>query len=251
MSLATFDTLLYVWIAIAVLLIPVQLRITAPYGRHANRNWGPVIDNRLGWMLMEIVSPLCLLYYFILGEQPKTTATWIFVVLWLLHYANRSLIFPWRTRTSGKTIPVAIVLGAVFFNAVNGSTNGYYLGTLADYSDTWLTDPRFLIGGALFIIGAGINLWADEQLLHLRKPGETGYKIPKGGLFNYISCPNHFGEMIQWTGFAIMCWNLPALAFAIWTAANLIPRSLSHHKWYRAHFQEYPDSKKAVVPGVL
>ena len=85
----------------------------------------------------------------------------------------------------------------------------------------------------------------------MRKPGETGYKIPKGGLFKYISCPNHFGEILEWIGFAIMCWNLAAFAFAIWTVANLIPRAVSHHKWYKENFENYPTKRKAVIPFLL
>jgi steroid 5-alpha reductase family enzyme len=31
----------------------------------------------------------------------------------------------------------------------------------------------------------------------------------------FISCPNHFGEIIEWIGFAVIAWNLPALSFAV------------------------------------
>ena len=149
-------------------------------------------------------------------------------------------------------MPVAIMLSASFFNLVNGFLNGYWLGFLSDpYPDSWLSDPRFITGTMLFFAGAGINQWADDQLIKLRKQGEKGYKIPQQGIFRYISCPNHFGEILEWTGFAILCWNLPALSFAIWTAANLIPRALSHHKWYLSYFEDYPKDRKAVLPGLL
>ena len=52
-------------------------------------------------------------------------------------------------------------------------------------------------------------------------------------MFNYISCPNHFGEIIEWFGFAIMTWSLPGLSFAIWTVCNLLPRAIHHHAWYK------------------
>jgi hypothetical protein len=48
-----------------------------------------------------------------------------------------------------------------------------------------------------------------------------------------------------------MCWNLPALSFAVWTAANLIPRAISHHAWYRRTFADYPRDRRAVIPAVL
>jgi len=56
------------------------------------------------------------------------------------------------------------------------------------------------------------------------------------------------GELIEWAGFAILCWNLPALTFFIWTAANLVPRALAHHKWYHNMFADYPAERKIIVP---
>ena len=177
---------------------------------------------------------------------------WLIFCLWNAHYLNRSLIYPIRTKTGGKQIPIAIVASAIFFNTVNGSINGYYLGSIGgEYPENWWYDGRFIIGLLLFIAGAWINIWSDNKLLALRKPGESGYHVPRGGMFEWVSCPNHLGEIIEWTGFAILCWNLPALSFAIWTAANLIPRSWSHHQWYRRYFPHYPAQRKAVLPRIL
>ena len=251
MNTHTFQLLLAAWTLIALVLVPVQLRIAAPYGRHTKSSWGPTLDNRLGWMIMEIVSPIALLYWIWRGNPQATPALFILAGLWALHYLNRSIVFPLRLRTAGKRIPLAIVLSAVFFNLVNGFFNGYWWGFLAPaYPEGWLRDPRFLAGAALFLTGVIINHRADSQLIALRRPGETGYRIPQGGLFRYISCPNHFGEIVEWFGFALMAWNLPALSFAIWTAANLIPRAVAHHRWYRSHFADYPPERKAVIPGV-
>ncbi len=252
MSFENFTYLVYAWIAFAILLFPFQLFITAPYGRHSNAQWGRLMDNRWGWVIMEIVSPLVFAYFFLSGENAKTAPMWVFFALWMLHYFNRSIIFPLRTKTVGKQIPIMIVVSAIFFNIINGFTNGYYLGSLGlSYSIEWFYDPRFIIGAIVFATGAYINIQSDNILLNLRKPGEKGYKVPQGGLFHRISCPNHFGEIVEWTGFAIMCWNLPAAGFAIWTAMNLIPRAISHHKWYRANFEHYPKGRKAVIPFIL
>jgi steroid 5-alpha reductase family enzyme len=140
----------------------------------------------------------------------------------------------------------------MFFNLVNGFINGYWLGTMAPgYDIRWITDPRFLIGVVVFLTGFIINQVSDHKLIRLRAGGKTGYFIPRGGLFQLISCPNFFGEILEWTGFAIMTWSLPGLSFAIWTAANLIPRALHHHAWYRSTFPDYPQHRKALIPFLL
>jgi steroid 5-alpha reductase family enzyme len=151
-------------------------------------------------------------------------------------------------------MPVAIVFMAIGFNFVNGFINGYYLGTIATdsiYPLSYLYDMRFIGGILLFFIGLFINWQSDHILIHLRKPGETGYIIPRNGVFRFVSCPNHFGEIVEWLGFAMMTWCSPALAFALWTIVNLVPRALHHHKWYKETFPDYPKSRKAVFPFVL
>ena len=247
----TLDLVAIAWTVLAVLLFPVQFLVTAPYGRHARSDWGPSISNQLGWCLMELVSLVVFVSLFLFGPTAKSAPMWVFFALWTAHYVNRSLIFPWRTHTRGKSIPLAIVGSAMLFNIVNAGLNGTYLGWSGEvYPPEWLTDPRFIVGLAVFLAGAAINLWADNKLIGLRADGRQGYTVPRGGVFEWVSCPNHMGEIIQWSGFALMCWNLPALSFAVWTAANLIPRAVSHHKWYRRTFIDYPPQRRAVIPGV-
>lgn len=95
-----------------------------------------------------------------------------------------------------------------------------------------------------------INRKSDNKLISLRQNNKE-YQIPQGGMFNYISCPNHFGEIIEWIGFSIIVFNLGSFSFALWTAFNLMPRSLNHHNWYNDHFKNYPKKRKAVIPFLL
>jgi 3-oxo-5-alpha-steroid 4-dehydrogenase 1 len=94
----------------------------------------------------------------------------------------------------------------------------------------------------------GMNLWADSILLGLRNSERRHYSVPQGGLFRAISCPNYLGEIVEWGGFALMAWSLPALSFFIWTAVNLIPRALNHHHWYKKQFEDYPPERRALIP---
>ncbi len=252
MDTSVFNLIVFGWIGIALALIPLQLKVTAPYGRHASAKWGPTLPYRTGWILMELVSPLVFGWFFLTGATPKNEVSWLIFILWTGHYLNRSLIYPFRAKMEGRRIPLVVVFSAVFFNSMNGWLNGYFLGTLSPpYPSGWMFSLPFAAGMFLFLSGMAINIRSDNYLLSLRKPGESGYKIPKGRWFSLVSCPNHLGEILEWTGFALICWNLPAFSFAVWTAANLIPRAISHHKWYRARFDDYPAGRKAVIPLVL
>jgi hypothetical protein len=255
MTQETFNVLIAAWVALALLLAPIQLVIVPAYGRHRRANWGPEIGNRLGWVIMELVSPIAFLAPLAAGMVAGAYAApvYVFALMWVAHYANRSLVYPLAMRTSVKTIPVAIVASAILFNAVNGWSNGYYLASpWADYGAEWFSDPRFFAGLALFLIGAAINIDADRRLMRLRQgTGHKDYVVPRGGLFRYVSCPNHLGEIIEWSGFALACWNLPAAAFAVWTAANLGPRAWAHHRWYQRKFPDYPPNRKGLIPFVL
>ena len=247
-----FYLLIWIWIVIALAMFPLLLRITAPYGRHTRKDWGPMIPNRLGWIIMELPSLIMFITLFLWGKNSMNAPLLVFFLLYTIHYTNRSIIFPFRTHTSKKLIPLLIPGLAIFFNLINGFINGYYFGTISGgYTLEWLYDIRFILGGILFLTGMVINLKSDNMLLALRKSTANGYSIPTGGLFNYVSCPNFFGEILEWTGFAIMTWSPAALAFAIWTCVNLIPRALDHHQWYKEHFENYPVNRKAVIPYIL
>ena len=247
-----YSYLLYGWMGLALVLFPILLFITAPYGRHTSNRWGPMINNRFGWILMEFPVVLVFSLLFFLGDAPKSAPSYVIYGLFTLHYVNRVFIFPVQLRGKNKQMPLVIALMAIVFNLGNGFFNGYWFGYLSPaYSMDWFTDWRFLLGILLFAVGMAINISSDQKLIALRKGGKTGYYIPYGGLFRYVSSPNLFGEILEWIGWALLCWCLPAFSFALWTMANLIPRALDHHRWYHRNFENYPAERKAVIPGLL
>lgn len=73
-----------------------------------------------------------------------------------------------------------------------------------------------------------------------------------GGLFEYVSAANYSGECLEWLGFAIASWSLPAWAFCFFTLANIGPRAYHHHLFYKQTFgKRYPKHRKALIPFVL
>ncbi len=230
----------------------VLIYLPAPYGRHARPGWGPSFPNgKWAWIIIEAPVPLLFFYFFITGTNTASLAAWILCLMFEAHYLYRSFVFPLRMRDA-KPKPLLTMGIAILFNVVNAALNGWAIGTLATHlSNDWLSDPRFASGVLLFFVGYGINHHSDAILRNLRAPNETGYKIPYGGLFRWVTCPNYFGELIEWIGFALAAYTWPALAFALFTASNLIPRAVTHHRWYHEKFSNYPKERKAILPGIF
>ena len=238
--------------AVAVLTFVSLLRIRAPYGRHySGRGWGPAMSNRAGWIVMELPATILFAGIYFKGDAASDAVPLILLGIWQCHYLNRTFVYPLRTRTVGKKMPIVVAGSGFTFNVVNAYVNARFISQFGEYGLTWLDDPRFLAGLAVFVSGFALNIHSDNILLRLREPGGTGYAIPRGGAFRYVSCPNYLGELLEWGGWTLATWSLGGLAFFAYTAANLVPRALSHHRWYRARFEDYPADRKAVIPGVL
>ena len=223
--------------------------VVAPYGRHARAGWGWAIPDRVGWALMESPSLVLFGAIFFAGPhhaEPAPLALW---AMWTVHYANRTIVYPLRIK-SNKRMPVAIAAMAFVFNVTNATMNASWIGALGAYASDWVSRPRFILGAALFVGGMIVNVDADRRLFALRA-SKSGYAIPRGGLYDLVSCPNYLGEICEWIGWAIASWSLGGLAFAFFTFANLAPRALANHAWYKRTFDDYPRGRRALVPFVL
>jgi 3-oxo-5-alpha-steroid 4-dehydrogenase 1 len=221
--------------------------IVAPYGRHTRTGWGPTLPARAGWVIMESPASLLFLAFYLTGDHRAEFTPLVLLAMWQLHYARRAFVYPFLMR-DGARMPAVLVAMAIAFNVLNAYVNALWISRFGAYADGWLTDPRFLLGAALFFGGLVLNQRSDRTLRNLRGPGETGYRIPRGGAYRWVSCPNYLGEIVEWLGWALATWSFAGLAFAAYTMANLVPRALANHRWYRERFPDYPPERHALVP---
>lgn len=232
--------------------------IDVPYGRKKDNVhwlWGPALPLRTSWMILEAPVFFSFGIFFFYGPHWTHIVPVIMFMLFQGHYFHRTFVYPrsLKAGSNAKGFRLSLLLAGMPLNILNGFLNGWFLSHYADhlYSISWLFDPRFLIGLALFIFGFTLAKQSEHILTGLRKPGENGYKIPLGGGFHYVSNPHYLGELIQWSGFAIACWSLPGLAFVCICLSNLLPRALHTHHWYHEKFPDYPKERKALIPFVI
>jgi protein-S-isoprenylcysteine O-methyltransferase Ste14 len=238
-------------LALAAIAFPLLFWITVPYGgRHTSERWGPTLPSAAAWFVMEIPAPVCFIAAYLQGDNAGEPASIVLAAGFLAHYFERAILQPLGLRSSTKRTPLLSASIAAVTNVMNGSIQGLAASHAHAFGSAWLVDPRFLLGGAMFVIGAWINRRSDSILRGLRAPGETGYKIPTGGLYRQVSSPNYLGEIVQWAGWALATWSLAGVAFFALTIANLAPRARSNHRWYLEQFPDYPAERRRLIPFV-
>ena len=233
-----FNTFLIV-MAVTALIVFVALHfVEAGYGMMYTRRWGPTLNNRLGWMLMEAPVFVAMLLLWIFSPRRFEVAPLVMFLLFELHYFQRSFIFPFLIRSRGK-MPLSIIAMGVIFNLLNAAMQGgwiFYISPAGRYPADWLLSWQFVTGTLVFFAGMWINIDSDRRIRNLRRPGDTAHYIPRGGMFRYVSSANYFGEFVEWTGFAILTWSWCGAVFALWTFANLAPRAGKIYGRYAAEF---------------
>lgn len=239
------------------------LFLTAPYGKHHRPGWGPSLPPPLAWCLMESPTIVLTALLFPRGRNASAARGVVLMAPFFLHYTHRTLVYPLKMLVRGnkkqkqsssksKGFPLSVAMMAFVFNVLNGYVQ---VRSVSEYAyvdgDDWLWfwGVRVFIGGAVFVVGLMVNVWADNVLLGLKEKGGGGYRVPYGGLFEWVSCPNYLGEILEWLGWAVMTWSWAGLGFFLYTCANLVPRAGANHRWYLEKFgDEYPKNRKAVVP---
>lgn len=254
-SVQTFNIVLVSMAVLAVVVFVALFFVDAGYGKFYRPGWGPAIDNRLGWMLMEAPVFVAMLLLWWLSDRRTDGVRLVFMLLFQLHYFHRAFVFPWLMRGRGR-MPLSIIAMAVLFNTVNAYMQGgwiFYFSPADYYGPGWLTGAPFLAGTALFLFGMGVNIHSDSIIRNLRKPGDTAHYLPRRGLFRWVTSANYFGEWVEWTGFAILTWSLSGAVFALWTFANLAPRAARIYNGYRQEFPEQldPHTTKRILPFIF
>ncbi|MCD8045025.1 MAG: DUF1295 domain-containing protein [Tannerellaceae bacterium] len=252
MTIELFYTALYLMIAIAVVVFIALYFVDAGYGMFNTARWGKTVSNRVGWTIMEAPVFCILVAMWICSDRNNMLVPSMMLSLMVLHYFNRAFIYPSLFPTKSR-MPVAIVCMAITFNLINGTLQGgwlMYLAPIDMYTAGWLQTPQFIGGLLLFFTGMAINIHSDKVIRNLRKPGDTRHYLPQKGLYKYVTSANYFGELVEWTGFAILTWSLSGAVFAIWTFANLVPRANAIYKRYRTEFGDEVGKRKRIIPFI-
>ena len=268
----THDYNFYIQIIFLALDLPIFLClifIKAYYGKFFNSNSGegncfqrtlrkifPVIPSRISWIIQECPCVFMTIFFLIYYRKNLNYKNILVMTPFFIHYVHRSFIFPFVIHSS-KNNPLEITLMAFvfcFFNSLMINRSIFCLIIDYELKSFWL---NYIFGLAIFGLGMYINIHSDYSMIKQRnanKDSNNKYIIPRGFMYELISCPNYFGELTEWLGFFILSNSFSGLVFFISTFANLFPRAIQYHQWYKNKFKEEfatdknLSERKSIVP---
>lgn len=211
------------------------------------------LNAKLAWLIQECPSFfVAAVIMWNCNLLEASTPTRVVVLLYLTHYFNRSFVYTFRMSRKCTPVSLSPFIMAFVFCFVNAYNISKFASVHGDLPEEWKHSVTFVVGVLLWIFGFCVNNHSDSILLSLRTPGSSGYKIPRGGAFEYVSGGNFFGEIVEWWGLAAASnFQLPILCFAVSTSFVIGCRACAHHKFYKEKFEDYPKDRKAVIPFLL
>ena len=126
-------------------------------------------------------------------------------------------------------------------------------------------DLQFFVGLTIWIIGFSFEVVADEQKRRFRKKTENHGMFIVSGLWSISRHPNYFGEILIWTGMAIISlpvlsgWQYATLISPVFVAllltrisgVNLLEESADKKWGHLDNYQNYKKNTAVLVPFIF
>ncbi|TQD85176.1 hypothetical protein C1H46_029264 [Malus baccata] len=201
------------------------------------KDLGPQVSYRT-LFFFEYLGPLILypiFYYFPVydylgfkGDRVIHPVQTYALYYWCFHYFKRIMETFFVHRFSHATSPLSNVFRNCAYYWSFGAFIAYYLNHPLY---TPVSDLQMKIGFGIGIICQISNFYCHILLRNLRSPdGNGGYQIPRGFLFNIVTCANYTTEIYQWLGFNIATQTVAGYIFLIVAASIMTNWALAKHR---------------------
>eukprot|EP01041_Mallomonas_annulata_P007384 gene7384-15077_t len=223
------------------------------------KDLGPQIGYRTVF-LIEYAGPILFVLLYALRpsiiygtEASSIPYNWVAVlgiICWTIHFLKREIETIFVHRFSRPTMPLSNLFKNSMYYWSFGAVIGYPLchpGYKAP------EDTQVYVGLAIFAFSELGNLICHLMLRNLRaKEGSLQRPIPKGFLFDYVSCPNYTFEVLSWVGYSIMSQIPFSYLFTLIGFMQMADWALKKHKGYLKSHDEYKGlRRKAIIPFIF
>lgn len=183
-----------------------------------------------------------------------TTVALVGALLWSIHFWRRAAESAWVHRYTKPLVPLGDVVTEYVYYWGFAAWNAWSLTSSSYAQPAWWI---VACGALLFVVAEAGNARAHRMLRDFRPAGTKQRVIPRGFLFERVSCPHYLFEILSWVGFAIVTETWAARAFCVVGAGILGAWAHTRHVAYRKDFdgsegrEKYPEARRALIPGVF
>jgi len=204
--------------------------------------FGPILMHTLCFGFPNLVYGQSVLH-----NATQNLAYWLVI----FHYVKRELETVFVHRFSLATMPA--------FNLVKNCTHYWFFGGISiayflyhpQYRSPYSSTFNWACAIAFIAFQLG-NLHAHLTLRNLRPEGTGQRGIPRGDLFELVSCANYTYELGAWLAFCLFTKTLTAYLFLLISFVQISLWALKKHHQYNKEFNGYRALKrKALIPFVL
>jgi len=201
------------------------------------------------WLIYGLFALKIIPVYGAKASTPLNMSQKVAFLLWMTHYTKRLLETLFVHEFGTLTMPV--------FNLFKNCL--YYWGFAAGVgynvnipNEKELASWHLIIGFPWFCIFMVLNFICHLRLKYMRRPGSNDFVIPHGGLFEYITCPNYFCEIMTWVGFNILTGFTPAgIAFNICGTLQMIQWATQRRdKFIKLFGSKWPKKRWVLFPFI-
>jgi len=221
------------------------------------KDLGPQIAFRPVY-IFEYIGPWAIYIFFALrilpvyGNKtmyPLNTNQKLAFFLWMTHYTKRLLETIFVHEFGTLTMPVFNLFKNCLYYWGFAAAVGYNVNIPTDHD---LAPWHLYLGFPWFCIFMILNFICHMQLKYMRRPGCNDFVIPHGGLFEYITCPNYFCEIMTWVGFNILTGFTPAgVLFNICGTAQMIQWATQRKaKFIKLFGDKWPRKRYVLFPFI-
>ncbi|KAF1742140.1 hypothetical protein MXB_2651 [Myxobolus squamalis] len=228
---------------------------------------GLQIGYRTTFVLEYLSALLPYIIFYILLEKNPAKFNMINIRLaalcWFFHFCKRIYESIYVHKFSRASMPLNMVYyGYLIYLKCRGFSIfiGYSMHRIQSR-----TTPSFFVSLAftsLFFVLFEINQFSCSHIAIMSvtfsfpNDNQTHRPCPKPSganatiLYNFVSFPNYFYEILTWISFTLLTRSLSSAAFTGVGAATMISWASAKHAIYRKN-PTYPKNRKAIIPYIL
>jgi len=206
---------------------------------------GPILIHPLVLAIRPYIYPSA-------GKDASYTQT---LLCWLicLHFVKRELETVFIHRFSAATMPVRnIFKNSAHYWILAGAVIAAFIYAPSSAAAKE-PNPLLLYSGlVMFVLGEIGNLQTHLTLMSLRSAGGSERGIPRGPLFNMVTCPNYLTEAVSWLGiYLISGFSWGVLIFLVVAVVQMAQWASKKERRYRKEFgDKYKKKRFTMLPGI-